>query len=526
MRAFVDSPAQRDGMDLTLVEILRQHAERAADAPCLTFGEQTQSFGDLDRRSNQVANALIERGVGPGDRIVILSHASPDFFELAFGCAKAGAMMMPLNWRLSPSEIAGIIADGQPKLILVGAALAPLLEEAQPVPRIEMEAYAGWRDQASSAAPGLDLEPDDAVLLLYTSGTTGKPKGVMIGSRGLAYNALTARDAWGFTADSVNLVAMPLFHIGGIGYGMMALSQGGHTVLLQQPDPPAVIDAMNRHGVTHAFFVPTVIQRLVDFVEQSGLAPPPLQRLVYGAAPIGETLLKRALDQFGCGFSHAYGMTETSGTVITLPPEDHDPHGPNPTRLRSCGRPLPWVEMDLVDPATGSSVAVGEVGEIRIRSAMNMLGYWRNPQETAAAITSEQWLCTGDAAYRDVDGYVYIHDRYKDMIVSGGENIYPAELENVLQAHPDVLEVAVIGVAHSVWGETPRAYVVARGDATPSEAELIAFTRDRLARYKCPTSVAFVEALPRNASGKLLKLDLRELDAQLSRSSGEKGDGR
>jgi long-chain acyl-CoA synthetase len=224
---------------------------------------------------------------------------------------------------------------------------------------------------------------------------------------------------------------------------------------------------------------------------------------------------------FGCDFTHAYGMTETSGTVVTLQPEDHDPDGPHKDRLRSCGKPFEWVDLRLVDPATGKMVEVGEVGEIRIKSPMNMLGYWRKPQETAQTVTREGWLCTGDAAWQDADGYVYIHDRYKDMIVSGGENIYPAELENILQSHPQIAEVSVIGTPHPRWGETPRAYVVRRVGAELTEAELIAYTRERLAHYKCPTSAVFVEALPRNASGKVLKRDIRLLDRQ--RQADESG---
>jgi long-chain acyl-CoA synthetase len=359
------------------------------------------------------------------------------------------------------------------------------------------------------------VDPDAPTLLLYTSGTTGMPKGVLISQTNLSYVERMAREIWAFDAASINLVAMPLFHIGGIGYGMMALSQGGHTVLLDRLDPPSIVETVNRHGVTHSFFVPTVVQRLVDNVEAGGEAPRGLKRILYGAAPIGEPLLRRALALFGCEFSHAYGATETAGTVISLPPDQHDPDGPIPERLRSCGRPLPWVELTLVDPATGQPVATGEVGEIRIRSGMVTQGYWRKPDETAAAITADGWLKTGDAAYRDDDGYVFIHDRYKDMIVSGGENVYPTEIENVLGAHPAVGQVAVIGVAHPKWGETPRAYVVPRAGATPDEAEMIAFTRARLAHYKCPTSIRFVAELPQTASGKILKKDLREIDRVL-----------
>ena len=496
-----------------LVQLLRRHAAASPDARCLTFGTEQLTFRDLDLRSNRVANALLQRGARRGDRIAIIAHTGPEFYELAFGCAKAGAIMMPLNWRLSAPEIAAIFADGCPRLVVVGTDLRELLSGvADPPDSVALGTdYSRWRDAAAATDPDAPIRADDPALLLYTSGTTGQPKGVTLGHGSLSFVERTAREIWAFTAGSVNLVAMPLFHIGGIGYGMMALSQGGHTVLLAQPDPQATILAMQRHGVTHAFFVPTVIQRLVDHVDRTGATPASLQRIVYGAAPIGESLLRRAIAVFNCGFSHAYGLTETAGTVISLAPADHDPDGPHAGRLRSCGRPLPWAELALVDPQTGARTPAGEVGEIRIRSAMNMLGYWGKPAETDAAITPDGWLCTGDAAYRDPDGFVYIHDRYKDLIVSGGENIYPAEIERILLTHPQIAEVAVIGVSHPVWGETPSAYVVARGGSAPSEAELIEFTRAHLAHFKCPTSVAFVATLPRNASGKVLKRELRNL---------------
>jgi long-chain acyl-CoA synthetase len=248
---------------------------------------------------------------------------------------------------------------------------------------------------------------------------------------------------------------------------------------------------------------------LLDLPEVGEIDLTSLNRIVYGAAPIGEAVLKKAIEIFGCGFMHTYGMTETGGTVVMLPPEEHEPDGPFANRLRSCGRPMPWNELMLVNPATEKPVAVGEVGEIRIRSKANMLGYWNKPEETARAITADGWLRTGDAAYRDEDGFIYMHDRYKDMIVSGAENIYPTEIENVLYQHSDVAQVAVIGVPHERWGETPKAFVVVRNGSHPSESELIAFTRAQLAHYKCPTSVAFVTQLPTNASGKILKKEMR-----------------
>lgn len=508
-----------------LVDALRHFATTTPDAPCIEHQATLLSFAELHRRSSQLANALLAAGVQAGDRVAILDRTAPATYELFFACAKLGAIMMPLNWRLSAPEIAAILADGTPRLLLVAPDLLPLLALSPPCHiRIDLGApYAAWRDAAADVDPQAPHADDQPVLLLYTSGTTGAPKGVMITHLSHAFNGRIAAEAWDFTADSVNLVAMPLFHIGGIGYGMMALSQGGHTVLMQQPDPAAVMDLVARHRVTHAFFVPTVIQRLVDHAEHAGVVPTSLQRMIYGASPIAESVLRRAMAAFGCSFTHAYGMTETSGTVVTLQPKDHDPDGPNASRLRSCGKPLPWVDLALVNPVTGEPVKPGEVGEIRIKSAMTMLGYWQNPAATAAAITPGGWLCTGDAASQDDDGYVYIHDRYKDMIVSGGENIYPAELENVLLTHPQVGEVAVIGTAHEKWGETPRAYVVPRSAIAPSETDLIAFTRERLAHYKCPTSVVFVSALPRTASGKVLKPDLRRIDQREDTSPPQTG---
>ena len=498
-------------METNLLSLLRTHAAQTPDAPCLTFGTETLSFGQLNARASSVANALQARGVQSGDRVALIARNTPAHFELFFGCAKAGAIFLPINWRLSAREIAGILADGAPALLIVEGDLQDLLEEASGLPgTIALADYPAWRDAATGEDAGRLPAADDPLLILYTSGTTGLPKGAVLSHDNLSYLARMARELWGFTENSVNLVAMPLFHIGGIGYAMTGLSQGGHTILMQQVVPAEIIAAIRDRRVTHGFFVPTVIQMLLAVPGVEGMDLTSLDRILYGAAPIGETVLKRAIEVFGCGFSHAYGMTETAGTVVTLAPEDHDPDGPLAHRLRSCGLAMAWNELAIVDPATGNPVASGEVGEIRIRSKVNMLGYWNKPQETAKTITPDGWLCTGDAAWQDADGYVYIHDRFKDMIVSGGENIYPTEIENVLYDHPAVAAVAVIGVPHERWGETPKAFIVARPGILPTEAELIAFTRHRLAHYKCPTSIAFVTALPQNASGKILKKDMRD----------------
>lgn len=504
-----------------LVDALRRYAAQTPDAPALEFEARRLSFRQLYERSCRIANALTAAGVGRGDRVSILDKTSTTTMELFFACGLIGAIMMPLNWRLSPAEVAGILSDGAPSVIFVADELRHLLAEAPPIAAtIGLGApFEAWLGDAGTTDPGVPHGPHDPVLLLYTSGTTGTPKGVMLTHESHGYSGEVAK-AWDFNPASVNLVAMPLFHIGGLGYGMMGMSQGGHTVLIQQPDPALVIDLIERCGVTHALFVPTVIQALVDHAEKHPARLSSFRRMVYGAAPIGEDTLRRAMAVFQCAFTHAYGLTESSGTVVTLQPEDHDPDGPLKSRLRSCGKALPWVELGLFDPATGKRVAPGDVGEIRLRTPMNMLGYWGKPDETAAAITADGWLCTGDAAWQDADGYLYIHDRYKDMIVSGGENIYPAELENTLQSHPGIAEVSVIGTPHPRWGETPRAFVVPRQGAELTESEVIAYTRARLATYKCPTSVVFVEALPRNASGKVLKREIRLMDEALRAAQG------
>jgi long-chain acyl-CoA synthetase len=288
---------------------------------------------------------------------------------------------------------------------------------------------------------------------------------------------------------------------------MMAMANGGHTILHREVDPPAILRDIARHGVTHALFVPAVLNLLLATpgVEETDVST--LTTIVYGASPISDEVLVRALDTFRCDFIQAYGLTETTGAVTILSAEDHDPSDPD--LLRSCGRPMPGAELRIVDAETGADLPDGAVGEVWIRSPQVMLGYFGRPEETAAAKTPDGWLRTGDAGFLR-DGYLYLHDRVKDMIVSGGENVYPTEVENVLMAHPAVADVAVIGVPHDRWGETVKAVVVADPGVEVLGADLIAFARAELAHYKCPTSVDFVESLPRNPSGKVLKRELRE----------------
>jgi len=504
-------------MNSSFADILRQLAISRGSSPALTFEDQTWSFAQLHERSSRTANALKAAGVGQGDRVALLTKNCAECFELMYACNKIGAIFTGLNWRLAPTEIQAIVQDAQPKVIIVSAAEEALLTDTcrklSCIKRIVVlgEDFDGWRKAAADSDPGHSGAPDEVALLLYTSGTTGLPKGVMLTNQGMSFTPRLAAESWGMDADSVNLVAMPMFHIGGCGYGSSTMTVGGHTILLREVNPVRIIEVIAKYKVTHTFLVPTVLQAVLEVPQVKEADLSSMQLLMYGAAPMGDVLLRRAIEVLGCQFMQAYGMTETAGTVVVLPPEDHEPQGSRAALLSSVGRVLPWVDMRVVDPQTKSDMPTGQVGEIWLRSEMVMQGYWNKPQDTAETLLEDGWLRTGDAAYLDADGYIYLFDRFKDLIISGGENIYPAEIENILNGHPAILEVAVIGMPHPRWGESPRAVVVLRQGMQATEQALISYARAHLAHYKCPTSVVFTDQLPRNASGKLLKRELRRV---------------
>lgn len=492
-------------MDATLGALLTRVTALGDDRPALSLDDRTVTFGELDRSANRVAHALAAAGLGPGDRLAVLLRNTPEYYALLFGAARAGVVLVALNWRLAPPELAAILDDADPALVVTGRAERALLPPATS-PVVLEDGYEEWTGAHPATPPAHRAEPDDVVLQLYSSGTTGLPKGVRITHANLAYTPRMGAEFYGMGPDTVNLVPSPLFHIGGVGYGLTALGQGGHTVLLSNLTPEHLLDQLRRRRVTHAFAVPAVIAALLEApgIGEADLSA--LQRIAYGGAPMTEALLRRAIDVLGCGFMAVYGMTETAGTVVSLAPDEHDPGGPRAHLLRSVGRPLPWLEVRLTDPATGEPVADGEVGEIRVRSGQNTPGYWNRPDE---ALAPDGWLHTGDAAWRDAQGYLHLHDRIKDLIISGGENVYPAEVENALAAHPSVADVAVIGVPSPRWGETVKAVVVPVPGVELDTEAVLADVRTRLARYKCPTSIDIVGELPRNASGKVLKRELR-----------------
>jgi acyl-CoA synthetase (AMP-forming)/AMP-acid ligase II len=502
-------------MTFSLVDVFRDLAKDRADHPALVTGDRRLTYGDLDRRSSQVADALLSHGLSAGSRVAYLDLNAPEFFEVLVGCAKIGAALAPINFRLAPPEVAAVVADTGAKVMVVGHTFASLRPElAEAVPRLEQvvvtgDEYERWIEGRSTEDPGHRSKPDDTVLQLYTSGTTGLPKGVMITNDNCSALVQVA-EAWSVDESSTCLVAMPLFHIGGSGWALVGLARGGTDLLVPLIDPPALVDLIEEARVTNAFLVPAVLQMLAEVPGADRRDFTALRSIAYGASPITSTVLERSMEVFRAPLFQVYGLTESTGAVTQLAPQDHDPGGPRQHLMRSAGRAYPWVELKTVDPASGREAGPGEVAEVWIRSVQVSPGYWQRPDETARAIDADGWLHTGDAGYLDEDGYLFLTDRIKDMIVTGGENVYPIEVENVLADHPDVADVAVIGVPDARWGEAVKAVVVPREGCDVDADTLIAHTGGRLAGFKRPRSVDFVDELPRNPSGKVLKRVLRE----------------
>lgn len=499
----------------SLAGLIRRQADIRGDSIALIFNDETMSYRELDLRSNQLANALVSRGVGSGDRVAILARNSPVFYEAVFACSKIGAVLVALNWRLAARELAVIVPDSESMVHLVDDEFLEKLDGLGLEPISLQREYQQLLTSQPQTDPGLVAEADGvrgdmAVLQLYSSGTTGMPKGILITNDNLSKTAESAQKLYLMDDSSTNLVIPPLFHIGGIGYGMNAVASGGRTLIAPAADAETLVSLIAKWGVTHAFMVPAMVQSLVDSPLFTPEGARSLECIAFGGAPMTETLYRRAAAALPCRFTAVYGMTETAGTVVGDIP---DPSLTDEDRLRTigmCGRPLPWMgEIAVFDPETAERCAPGVTGEIWVRSQQVTPGYWKRPDATAESIRADGWFRTGDAAYSDEAGNLYLKDRLKDMIISGGENVFPAEVESVIDELEQVAEVAVIGVDSEKWGETVKAVAVLKPAATLTEADVIAYTRQNLAHYKCPTSVDFVDELPRNSSGKILKPVIR-----------------
>ena len=505
-----------------LADMVRAQAKVRGDTVVFEFEERKTSFSAFDQLTNRVANGLKALGLRPRERIAYLGKNSDIYFELLLGAMKANVVMAPVNWRLAAPEIAFIVADCKAPVLFVGPEFVAQVRAIQSqLPELrtviateggapEWQDYTAWRDAQSVDDPGVAITPQDIAIQLYTSGTTGKPKGAMLSHANLL-NLVEAGEGekpdWNkWTENDVSLVAMPVFHIGGSGWGLLGLYHGARGVIAREFDPTKVLDFIEQCGITKLFMVPAAMQFVVRQPRARSVDFSRLKYMLYGASPIPAALLKECIQVFGCGFVQVYGMTETTGSIVALAPEDHVE---GLERMRSAGKALPGVELAILD-ANGRRLPPGEVGEIATRSGSNMVGYWNLPEATAKTLDREGWLRTGDAGYMDKDGYLYIHDRIKDMIISGGENIYPAEVESAICDHPDVAEVAVVGVPDETWGEAVKAIVVMKPGKKLTATDIINFTRERVAGFKTPKTVDFIPALPRNASGKILRRHLRD----------------
>ncbi|TXS95289.1 long-chain-fatty-acid--CoA ligase [Parahaliea maris] len=502
-------------------DVVRVHAAAEPDKPAMIFNGNVTTYQELDQRSNRIANHLIESGLATDSRIAYLGRNTDSYYELFFGAAKSGRVILTINWRLAAEELAYILRDSGTVLLFVEKEFAercfdlapecPQLAEIVVLDaRLEGHAYyPDWRDQAPAKDPALMVNPDAPFVQMYTSGTTGRPKGAVL-RHDCFFHQRRAEEGAGAWADwgpnSVNLVAMPVFHIGGSGWGYITFHHGGTNIIHPEPQAERIGIDIARHRITKMFLVPTVLQGLVEYVKQHQLDVTSIEDIVYGASPISEHLLQQSVGLFGCRFIQQYGMTETTGAVTYLPPEDHRVNGS--PRMQSCGIPFPGVQIKICDES-GNQLPPDCVGEICIKTPAIMTCYWNRPDATRQALT-DGWYHSGDAGYLDPDGYLFLSDRIKDMIVSGGENIYPAEIERVLLRHPTVAEVAVIGVPDEKWGEAAKAVLVPIAGATVDAAEIARFARSYLAGYKIPKSIDVTDALPRNASGKVLKTVIRE----------------
>ena len=496
-----------------IAQVLRDRAVAHPDHVALVAGDgRTETYHELDERSNQLAHHLLARGVRPGDRVAHLDRNAPGAAELLFAAAKIGAVIVPLNWRLALPELEALLADARADLLFHGPAFTGLAQTLRrPDRTVLLDGEAALLDGESVADPRRDGDFDAVVLQLYTSGTTGRPKGVQSTNRNLSNLTEGLGEFWSVDESSISLVAMPLFHIGGMGWLLVGVTNGATNVLVPEIVPAALLDTIEQQRITNAFLVPTVLQMLSDIPGAADRDWSALRSIAYGASSITTTVLKTVLKTFGCPLYQVYGMTETTGAIVQLAAEDHDPGGPREHLLRSAGRPYPWMELQVVDPDSGEPRPANEIGEVRVRGASVTPGYFENREETAKALDGDGWLRTGDGGYLDEEGYLFLTDRIKDMIVTGAENVYPAEVEEVLALHPAVGEVAVFGVPDERWGELVCAAVVRReSDDGDDSDQLVAFARERLAGYKLPRRFHFIAEMPKTATGKVSKKDLRE----------------
>jgi O-succinylbenzoate-CoA ligase len=467
---------------MSLAGLSARNARLYPGKPAFVMGDRVVTFAEHHRRAQALAADLAARGLRPGARIAVLARNCLEYLDIYAAAETYGYVVAPLNFRLTAAELAGIVEGLDPHVLFFGAAFADVAPDAP----LRLSIEAPPRDQAPSR--GIAPADDDVVYLMSTSGTTGRPRAAMLTRRGQWLDALALALEQRLAPEDRHLATMPLYHVGGRALVLSHTLRGCTVHLHDAFDADAVTADIERHRITTTQVVPTMVSWLLDAPARDLSS---LRLVWYASAPMPVELLRRALTRFGPIFVQGYGQTETGPLATVLAAADHDPES---ERLGSAGRAIPGVDVRIED------------GEILVRSPLNMTGYWRQDELTAEAF-SDGWLRTGDLGRMDDLGYVYVVDRKTDLIISGGENIYPRKVEEVLYAHPAVREAAVIGVPDALWGEAVRAFVVPAGEL--AEGELIAFCRTRLARYKCPKSVELRAELPKSPSGKVLKRELR-----------------
>lgn len=503
---------------------LNYWAAATPDAEAMTYLGRTWTWAQWHERVHRAAGGLRELGIARGDVVSFLDKNHPACVEISLAAGSIGAANAIINWRSAGDEIDYAVNDSGAKVLFVGSELMPTiaairdrLPNVQKIIEVtpdgaEGDEYEQFLAESVACDDGPDVLEDDVCLIMYSSGTTGRPKGVMLTHRNMVKHTVNAHEGWEFEPGDKSMVAMPLFHVGGSSWVLFGIHDGIPSVMTREPDAASLAGAIMA-GANRAFLVPAVLAQVLqsgpDAVKLFGA----LKTYTYGAAPMPPPLLRAAMEAWpDTDFIQVYGLTEVAGVVTHLMPEDHrnaiaDGH---PERLVSAGKPVPEVEVKIVDPGTLEEVGTGEHGELWFRTPQLMKGFLNKPEATAEVLVADGWFRTGDMGHVDEDGYVFVSDRLKDMIITGGENVYSPEVERVLSEHPGVLEVAVIGVPDDQWGESVKAVVALKPGSDASETELIEWTRERLARFKAPRSVDVVEALPRNPTGKVLKRELRK----------------
>jgi acyl-CoA synthetase (AMP-forming)/AMP-acid ligase II len=486
------------------------------------FAGKTLSFSEADAEANRIAHALRAAGLVAGDRFAILSKNCTELALLYYGASKAGVVPVPLNYRLAAPEWSYIIGDSCAKLLIARGELVSGVDPVRgELPQVErwvalgasLPGWQGWDEfRATAPAERVDcgVTSEDDLYQMYTSGTTGRPKGAVLSHGAVCANVEQVSLVYYARSGERALIVAPLYHAAAAVTTFVTVAGGGTLYIQEDFEPGETVRALSEERIGIATLVPAMIQfclSAVPDVAQRSYAS--LRSILYGAAAISETVLRQAIETFGCDFVQGYGMTELTACATLLLPQDHvRALAGEPGLLLSAGRPVLGTELRIVD-ADGTDLPRGAVGEMVVRGPQRMKGYWHLPDATQDAIR-DGWMYTGDAGRVDEEGFLFIQDRVKDMIVSGAENVYPREVEEVLFKHPAVADCAVIGVPSEQWGEAIKAVVVLREGMSAGEDEIFDFCRDKLAGYKRPSSIDFIEELPRNPSGKVLKRELRE----------------